>query len=213
MVRLYIYKMVVDNGGAPCVTSNPKLLSLALCKPAIRRTAEKGDIIFGFAGNEMKEKYPGNPLIYLAEIAAAICGERYYSNSEFLARPDCVYVYDGRSFRHRGRAKSYHSNADRDRDIGEQPAYMNARVLLSEKFRYFGSCGPQVAEERWPHLAELLKSMMDGHRVNHAAALRGDILRFKEFAWRKRGLACSPVLSHDRPHSCGGDQERVVTCS
>lgn len=31
---IYVYKMVADNGGAPCVTGN--LLSLAICKPKIK---------------------------------------------------------------------------------------------------------------------------------------------------------------------------------
>ena len=30
-LNIYVYKMVVDNGGAPCITG--KLLSLAICKP------------------------------------------------------------------------------------------------------------------------------------------------------------------------------------
>ncbi|MFM8479413.1 MAG: hypothetical protein ACKOEO_26795 [Planctomycetaceae bacterium] len=44
--KVYVYKIVVDNGGAPCV--HDRLLSLAICKPAIRRTAQAGDLIFAF---------------------------------------------------------------------------------------------------------------------------------------------------------------------
>jgi hypothetical protein len=47
---IYVYKMVVDNGGAPCVTR--KLLSLAICKPKIRKSAERGSLIFGFGGKQ-----------------------------------------------------------------------------------------------------------------------------------------------------------------
>jgi hypothetical protein len=35
--RVYFYKLVVDDGGAPCVQNG--LLSLAICKPQIRKTA------------------------------------------------------------------------------------------------------------------------------------------------------------------------------
>ena len=45
---IYIYKMVADNGGAPCVAAG--LLSLAICKPMIRKSAAKGSLIFGFGG-------------------------------------------------------------------------------------------------------------------------------------------------------------------
>jgi len=54
MSQIYFYKLTVDDGGAPCAERG--LLSLAICKPMIRRTAQKGDLIFGFAGN-LKSKH------------------------------------------------------------------------------------------------------------------------------------------------------------
>ncbi len=45
---IYVYKMTADNGGAPCV--HRRLLSLAICKPKIRKAANRGDLIFGFGG-------------------------------------------------------------------------------------------------------------------------------------------------------------------
>ncbi len=47
---IYVYKMIADTGGAPCVTSD--LLSLALCKPKIRQSAGVGALIFGFGGKK-----------------------------------------------------------------------------------------------------------------------------------------------------------------
>jgi Nucleotide modification associated domain 2 len=49
MSDIYFYKLTADNGGAPCVRHG--LLSLAICKPMIRKTAEEGDLTFGFAAN------------------------------------------------------------------------------------------------------------------------------------------------------------------
>jgi Nucleotide modification associated domain 2 len=46
MSDIYFYKLTADNGGAPCVRHG--LLSLAICKPMIRKTAEEGDLTFGF---------------------------------------------------------------------------------------------------------------------------------------------------------------------
>ena len=60
----YVYKLTVDNGGAPCVCAG--MLSLAICKPAIRKNAKKGSYVFGFAGNCMAPAYAANPLIYVA---------------------------------------------------------------------------------------------------------------------------------------------------
>jgi len=39
--------MTVDSGGAPCVSNG--VLSLAICKPAIRSSATRGNIILGLA--------------------------------------------------------------------------------------------------------------------------------------------------------------------
>ena len=36
--KIYVYKMTADTGGAPCVYQG--ILSLAICKPKIRRKAE-----------------------------------------------------------------------------------------------------------------------------------------------------------------------------
>jgi len=58
---LYVYKVVADTGGAPCVWE--RVLSLALCKPKIRRAAREGDMVFGFGGKDYGER-----LIYIAEV-------------------------------------------------------------------------------------------------------------------------------------------------
>lgn len=38
--------MTVDNNGAPCVIKGK--LTLAICKPIIRKYCQAGDLIFGF---------------------------------------------------------------------------------------------------------------------------------------------------------------------
>lgn len=45
MVKFYFYKLTVDAGAAPCVQRD--LLSLAICGPVIRSTAEQGSLISG----------------------------------------------------------------------------------------------------------------------------------------------------------------------
>jgi hypothetical protein len=63
MPRQYLYKLTVDNGGAPCVQDG--LLSLAICKPMIRSTARINDWLFGFAG---KSLHPDQRLIFIARV-------------------------------------------------------------------------------------------------------------------------------------------------
>ena len=48
--KVYVYKIVVHNGGTPCV--HDMQLSLAICKPAIRRAAQPGDLIYGVPPRE-----------------------------------------------------------------------------------------------------------------------------------------------------------------
>jgi len=130
--KFYIYKMTVDDGGAPCIRSN--LLSLAICKPAIRRTAEQGDIIVGFAASSL---HPDNRVIYIAEVKKKLSGKNYYSHGKYADRPDRIYLWDGHNFKYRRNAK-YHSKENLSHDLGKRPKYQSAYVLLSRKFRYFG---------------------------------------------------------------------------
>lgn len=63
MTKIYFYKLIVDDGGARCVENG--LLSLAICKPMIRRTAKNGDVVIGFAANSL---HADNRLIYVARV-------------------------------------------------------------------------------------------------------------------------------------------------
>ena len=77
-------KVVADTGGAPCIWRGT--LSLAICKPKIRRTARKGDLIFEFGG-----KIYGERLLYIAEVTEKPEVGDYYQAPRFAARPDCIY--------------------------------------------------------------------------------------------------------------------------
>ena len=81
---IYVYKVVVDNGGAPCVAAG--LLSLAICKPKIRKTCTKGSLVFGFGGKQYDER-----LIYIARVTAKLESDAYYREREYARRPDCIY--------------------------------------------------------------------------------------------------------------------------
>src|SRR5690606_801010 len=84
---IFIYKMVTDNGGAPCVHRG--VLSLAICKPKIRKTAGTHDVIIGFGGRRL-----GNRLIYVARVTEKLCDGQYYRKSKYRKRPDCIYRDD-----------------------------------------------------------------------------------------------------------------------
>jgi hypothetical protein len=130
MANIYFYKLTSDDGGAPCVTGD--LLSLAICKPMIRSTAEKGDLIFGFAADSL---HKDNRLIYAACVTDKLRDGKYYKDAEYAKQSDCIYRYkDGRYFWKPG--SLFYDLGDLEHDLSRYPEYQRANVLLSEDFRY-----------------------------------------------------------------------------
>jgi hypothetical protein len=98
--NIYFYKLTRDDGGAPCVRNG--ILSLAICKPFIRASAEVGDMIFGFAANLLS---PDNRLIYIARVTGKLCNGEYYTTRCYQNRGDCIYEAMGNCFVRRTDAK------------------------------------------------------------------------------------------------------------
>jgi hypothetical protein len=173
---IYVYKTTADNGGAPCV--HGRMLSLAICKPKIRKTANHGDLVFGFGGRRL-----GDRLIYAARVTGKPPLGDYYRNAQFRRRPDRIYRDVG------GRpvlvaTAQFHAWSDEsEKDVGR--GFKNAHVLLSKDFRYFGSIGTTDYRERCPALSRMLDRLFQGHRVNHDPKVRGELLRLAQRLWTK----------------------------
>ncbi len=195
--RLYVYKLVADNGGAPCVWRG--LLSLAICKPKIRGSAEVGDIVFGFGGKNYGER-----LIYIATVTAKLPGGDYYRNPRHGKRPDCIYEdISGRPHR-KATARYHRKNDQRRRDVGMR--FQNASVLLSRNFRYFGRKGTDEYKRDLPAIAALVEGLKRGHRVNHSRKLRRALLDLKKLIWRKyRRMNIGTPTDADRTRVCNSD--------
>lgn len=177
MPRLYFYKLTVDDGGAPCVQDG--LLSLAICKPMIRTTAQPGDFIFGFAANSL---YLDNRLIYLALVTSKVYD--YYEADQYLGRGDCIYKrYEGR-FSWRSGARYHGRFRDLEHDLGRGPDYSRACVLLSTDFRYYGDNGPAEYKTRYPLINDAVERLGQGHRIHHKELLRQQLLELKGEVWR-----------------------------
>src|SRR5579875_2230297 len=147
-MRTYLYKLTSDRGGAPCAPpprdGEDALLTLSICKPAIRRTAQVGDRIIGVTSRALVERegYPAGAVIYAAVVTGAVdFGAYYAADSGFQHRPDCVYVLDPETgvIEHAGRTRLHEEHAYAEPDLGRAPLYRNARTLLCAEFRYFGS--------------------------------------------------------------------------
>ncbi len=130
MAALYFYK-ITNDGGAPCVMGG--LLSLAICKPKIRKAAGRQDWLFGFGAQRLGER-----LIYVAEVTDKQYQGNYYRRPEFADRPDRIYEWRGEMLRWRSGSCFHPAGKWAHKDIGDYPRYERAYVLLSSNFRYFG---------------------------------------------------------------------------
>jgi len=201
-VNIYFYKLVADNGGAPCIQRG--LLSLAICKPMIRKTAKIGDLIFGFAANSLSRD---NRLIYIARVTDKLPGSTYYIFDQYTRREDCIYKFkDGRFARRRG-AKHHHRPEDLIHDLGSPPSYSRANVLLSSDFRYFGKRGNAEYKSKFPRIECAVELLGRGHRVRQNPELRDQLRAMADWIWRSTSKKVigqpTSAPSRDVCHSIG----------
>jgi Nucleotide modification associated domain 2 len=209
-VRTYIYKVTNDRGGAPCAPrrsiGGKAFLSLALCKPVIRRTAEVGDRLLGITSYALARSngYPLRAVVYAAVVTRTIDARTYFAlRSPYRSRPDCIYQYDRDTgiFAHDPHSSLHLNEAHLQRDLGHYPYYRNAKVLLSADFRYCGRAAVEIPR-RLTRLSTLSDSLGQGHRViaaDHSVSLQLEDL-FK-LMWKKQTLYTPAVVaeqSYDR---------------
>ena len=144
-MRLFSYIVVQDTGFSP----NPfwGYCTLANCKPAIRRTAKKGDWIVG-----LSPKSKGNKIIYVMEVQKILTYADYFYAKRFQnKKPD--YTKNKIVFKcgdniyeplHNGKyrqLKSLHYNLKENKeDVSKKEQDLDGKyVLISKNYYYFGS--------------------------------------------------------------------------
>ncbi len=172
-MRTYLYKLTSDRGGAPCaplpLAGAGPLLTLSICKPAIRRTAQSGDRLLGLTSIALaqRENYPPAAVIYAAKVTKTLdLGAYYELNGQYTQRPDCIYAFHPETgeLHHTGRTRLHTESGYAARDIGHAPHFRNARTLLSTNFRYFGAAAMPIPA-RLPLLRHVAETLGQGHRV------------------------------------------------
>ena len=217
-MRTYIYKLTSDRGGAPCapppVAGEDPLLTLSICKPAIRRTAQPGDRLLGLTSRVLVdwEGYPACAVIYAARVSGALdFGTYYASENGFVARPDCVYTLDAEAgtLRHSGRTRLHAEPAYLDRDLGREPHFRNARTLLCTEFRYFGA-NAAVIPARFPLLRQVADALGQGHRVfSETDPESGELDALFRMLWkRETRFTPASVEEEARGHAPRGEKAR-----
>jgi hypothetical protein len=158
--RVFIYKLRTDNGGAPAVYRGR--LSLAICKPRIRATAEVGDWIVGIAG---KSLHSDSGILYIAQVDEVLENGEYYRVGRFARRPDAVYEWKVGRLKLRADPR-FHGPENAGSDIGGAPDYTEARVLLSSKFRYYGRASSTWYAAVSPLAHQMGQARGIGHKVD-----------------------------------------------
>jgi hypothetical protein len=129
---IWSYIVAYDEGSAPCTDNN--LLTLCICKPLIRRNANIGDWLVGFA----KKKLGQNLITYVAEITEKVSMENYFLDP--TPRLDKIYNIIDDSFIHYG--GNIH-NTPRNWKTDVSGKY----CLISKNFWYFGKSPIENIEE------------------------------------------------------------------
>lgn len=194
MARVYVHVMKYDFGFAP----NPfhGACTLACCKPIVRRTANLGDWIVGVGGRDLKAT---GRCIYAMQVTGAMLFDEYWASPDFRAkRPrrngsrrsmvgDNIYRRcpdDG----HWIQENSIHSRINGEQDE-QNTAHDTSvdRVLISEKFVYFGSAAPPVP-------AEILSSLNYRNGRGHRAYEIEECAALLKWIQAKTGGAMNRVL-------------------
>ena len=143
MPRAYSYIVARDYGFAP----NPfyAILTLATCKPMIRKTAKVGDFIIGCSN-----KANGNKLIYMAKVSEILTFDQYWNDPRFAKKKpimngslkklygDNIYHHDDNGNWIQEDSHHTHDDGTTNKDNLERDTKHTDKVLICDEFFYLG---------------------------------------------------------------------------
>jgi len=153
--RLFSYKLANDSGFAP----NPfhGFLTLANCKPCIRRSKIIGDWIAGFTSKQLNKDRVGNErLIYLMRVTDKIDYQEYWNNSKYSCKKPCVGSKNnigiaGDNIYKPDSEKGFVQIENKNHKEKDMPRDLSGKyVLISETFYYFGGSPIEIPQEFRP---------------------------------------------------------------
>lgn len=188
-MRVYSYIVTHDSGFAP----NPfhGFLTLACCKPLIRRTAQVGDWVVGLSLGAER-------IVFAMRVSERLTFEQYWADPRFAAKkPDVkakqVMLRRGDNIYRPGddgtlvQIPSAHANPDGTDNPKTRRHDLSGRfVLVADDFVYFGGHGPATP----PELAFL--GVGRGHRCQFTPEQVDAFLGW--IAARPRGILGRPAM-------------------
>jgi len=205
-MRLFSYKLKTDSGFAP----NPFFgkLTLATCKPGIRKTKDIKNWIAGFTSKALNGDEVGKErLIFLMQVTATIPQFEYYNHPDFknkipnLSKKEFVYragdnIYKPirrypKGFRDFEQIRNdNHWDPDKkSEDINQKEHDLSGeKVLISENYYYFGKCAITIPKKIRPTVPRgVSKSGGLTHNLDQAKKFIDYIINNC-----KKGIHCSP---------------------
>jgi hypothetical protein len=87
MMNLFCYVITSDAGGAP--NYDPPFLTLAICKPKIRSTAERHDVVVAFTGS--RESHEPHAVRWAGVVSEKLTFRQYWEDRRFaVKKPDAT---------------------------------------------------------------------------------------------------------------------------
>ncbi|APG28859.1 hypothetical protein A7E78_14075 [Syntrophotalea acetylenivorans] len=160
-MEIYSYVLKHDSGFAP----NPfhGFLTLATCKPAIRRNARAGDILFGTGS---KNTVGNNKLVYAAIVSKVVQITEYDINPKFEVKKPTINgewyskhgdnIYSVENAHWIQRRNPHHNRNDIKRDTS------GSNVLICYEFWYFGKSAVTIPG----HLQHIIKKGPGHKRIS-----------------------------------------------
>lgn len=161
MMRFFSYKLTHDTGFAP----NPFFgyLTLANCKPGIRKTKKVGDYIAGFTSKELNGDEVGKErLIYIMKIEEMIPHFTYFTDEKFknkVPRNEQSFAYRAGDNIYKPKIDNYESWSDFEtienfnhHDGQKNEDLSGEKVLVSKEFWYFGKNAILIPQELRPRV-------------------------------------------------------------
>lgn len=198
MAKGYSYVVVRDYGFAP----NPfwGFLTLATCKPVIRRNANVGDFVIGHA-----PAADGNKLIYIMKVSKVITFDEYWNDVKYAIKKPVMNGsltrrYGDNIYHHNERHKWVQEDSHHSLEKGKINEYNLKRdtrttenVLIADEFIYLGKSMIDFPDEFkcciWTHIgqkriegdvAQSLWNYLTG--LYPQMGLIDDPIKFKDFA-------------------------------
>lgn len=205
-IRLFSYKMTHDTGFAP----NPfgGFLTLATCKPLIRKCKKIGDWIAGFTSIQLNaDKVGSERLVYLMQVTDKIPFKEYWNNSKYEKKKpkpksdigiekigDNIYepIVENpeKPIDYKLLYNLSHEEKDKDRDLSGE------YILTSDNFYYFGLKSIIIPKDIRPTVPK----GQSGHGSRtHDASKVNDFLSYIETKYQ--------VGIYSRPHSWFSNDE------